>query len=108
MIPPSATTEDTFMHSIARSFSGKGAKEFFDLLEKNKADVEKTMHSVKGLVSYTLVCTDDGGFSVTVCNDKAGTDDSLQKAKEWMAKNAASTGVAAPKISVGPVVLHFK
>ena len=66
------------------------------------------MGSVKGLVSYTLVRTADGGFSVTVCKDKAGTDESLQKAKDWMAKNAAGTGVAAPKISEGSVVLHLK
>ena len=96
------------MHTVVRSFSGKGAKELFDLLEKNKADVEKTLRSVKGLVSYTLVRSTDGGFSVTVCNDKAGTDDSLQKARDWIAKNAASTGVAAPKVSEGSVVLHFK
>jgi hypothetical protein len=96
------------MHTVVRSFSGKGAKELFDLLEKNKADVEKTLRSVKGLVSYTLVRSPDGGFSVTVCNDKAGTDESLQKARDWIAKNAASTGVAAPKVSEGSVVLHFK
>jgi hypothetical protein len=96
------------MHTVVRSFSGKGAKELFDLLEKNKADVEKTLRTVKGLVSYTLVRSTDGGFSVTVCNDKAGTDDSLQKARDWIAKNAASTGVAAPKVSEGSVVLHFK
>jgi hypothetical protein len=96
------------MHTVVRSFSGKGAKELFDLLEKNKADVEKTLRSVKGLVSYTLVRSADGGFSVTVCNDKAGTDESIQKAKDWIAKNAASTGVAAPKVSEGSVVLHFK
>jgi hypothetical protein len=96
------------MHTIVRSFSGKGAKELFDLLEKNKADVEKTLRTVKGLVSYTLVRSADGGFSVTVCNDKAGTDESLQKAKDWIAKNAAGTGVAAPKVSEGSVVLHFK
>ena len=77
-------------------------------MEKNKADVEKIMGSVKGLVSYTLVRTADGGFSVTVCKDKAGTDESLQKAKDWMAKNATGTGVAAPKISEGSVVLHLK
>ncbi len=96
------------MHSIVRSFSGKGAKELFDVLEKNKADVEKTLRTVKGLVGYTLVRTADGGFSVTVCNDKAGTDESLQKAKDWIAKNAAGTGVAAPKVSEGSVVLHVK
>jgi hypothetical protein len=96
------------MHTVVRSFSGKGANVLSDLLEKNKADVEKTLRSVKGLVSYTLVRSTDGGFSVTVCNDKAGTDESLQKARDWIAKNAASTGVAAPKVSEGSVVLHFK
>ena len=85
------------MHAVARSFSGKGAKELFDLLEKNKTDVEKTLRSVKGLVSYTLVRSADGGFSVTVCNDKAGTDESLQKARDWIAKNAAGTGVGPPR-----------
>ena len=96
------------MHTVVRSFSGKGAKELFDLLEKNKADVEKTLRSVKGLVSYTLVRSADGGFSVTVCNDKAGTDESIQKARDWIAKNAASIGVAAPKVTEGSVVLHVK
>jgi hypothetical protein len=89
-------------------FSGKGAKELFDLLEKNKADVEKTMKGVKGLESYTLVRTGDGGLSVTVCKDKAGVDDSMKKAKEWIAKNAASTGVAAPKVSEGVVITHLR
>jgi len=96
------------MHTVVRSYSGKGGKELFDVLEKNKADVEKTIRSVKGLVSYTLVRNADGGFSVTVCNDKAGTDESLQKARDWIAKNAAGTGVAAPKVSEGSVVLHLK
>ena len=86
----------------------KGAKELFDLLEKNKADVEKTMRSVKGLVSYTLVRSEDGGFSVTVCNDKPGTDESLEKARDWIAKNAAGVGVAAPKVSEGSIVVDLK
>ena len=78
------------------------------MLEKNKADAEKTLRSVKGLVSYTLVRSGDGGFSVTVCNDKAGTDESLEKARDWIAKNAAGTGVAAPKVSEGSIVLDLK
>jgi hypothetical protein len=50
---------------LADHFPEKGAKELFDLLEKNKTDVEKTLRSVKGLVSCTLRST-NGGFSVTV------------------------------------------
>ena len=96
------------MYTVVRSYFGKGAKELFDLLEQNQADVEKTMRSVKGLVSYTLVRSADGGFSVTVCNDKAGTDESVEKARDWIAKNAAGTGVAAPKISEGSNVFDLK
>ena len=96
------------MQAVVRTYSGKGAKELFDVLEKHKADAEKLMRSVKGFESYTLARSSDGGFSVTVCRDKAGIDESLQKAKDWIAKNAGNTGVAAPKISEGSVIVHLK
>jgi restriction endonuclease Mrr len=96
------------MQAVVRTYSGKGAKELFDVLEKHKGDAEKLMRTVKGFVSYTLARSGDGGFSVTVCQDKAGIDESVQKAKDWIAKNAGKTGVAAPKISEGSVVVHLK
>ena len=96
------------MYTVVRSYFGKGAKELFDVLEKNKVDLENTLRSVKGLVSYTLVRSEDGGFSVTVCDDKAGTDESVEKARDWIAKNAAGTGVAAPKVSEGSNVFDLK
>ena len=66
------------------------------------------MRSVKGFVGYTLARSGDGGFSVTVCKDKAGVDDSVQKAKDWIAKNAGHIAASAPEVSVGRVVLHLK
>jgi hypothetical protein len=96
------------MESVIRAYSGKGAKELFDLLQGKKAEVEKEMRAVKGFVGYILARSADGGFSVTVCQDKAGVDESLQRAKDWLAKNAASTGVGAPKVSAGSVILHLK
>ncbi|HXP32030.1 MAG TPA: hypothetical protein VN832_13130 [Stellaceae bacterium] len=96
------------MQTVIRTYSGKGAKELFDVLEKHKADVEKLLRSVKGFVGYTMARSGDGGFSVTVCHDKAGIDESVRVAKDWIAKNAASTGAAAPKVSEGTVILHLK
>ena len=96
------------MHAVIRSYSGKGTKALFDILEKNKAEVEKLIRPVKGIVSYSLVRTASGGFSVTVCQDKAGTDESLRVARDWIAKNASKTGSAAPKVSEGTVMLHLK
>jgi len=96
------------MHAVVRAYGGKGAKELFDVLEKRVGEVEKVMRSVKGFVSYTLVKSGDGGYSFTVCDDKAGVDESLQKAREWVAKNAANTGVGAPQAYEGTVVVHLK
>ena len=70
------------MHAVVRTYSGKGAKELFDVLEKRKSDVEKLMRSVKGFVSYSLVRTADGGFSVSIAQDKAGADESVKKARD--------------------------
>ena len=70
------------MHVVTRSYSGKGAKELVDVLEKNKADVEKLIRSIKGFVSYSLVRTADGGFSVSVFQDKAGADESVKVARD--------------------------
>jgi len=93
---------------VVRMYAGTGAKELFDVLEKRKADVEGLMRSVNGFVSYTLARSGDGGLSVTVCQDKAGIDESVQKAKEWVAKNAGNTEVGAPKVSEGAVILHVE
>jgi hypothetical protein len=60
------------MHAVVRNYSGAGAKELFDLLEQRKADVEAVIRKVPGLMSYTLLRSDSGGVSVTVCKDKAG------------------------------------
>jgi hypothetical protein len=62
------------MHAVMRSYSGKGAKELAGILGKNKAEVEKLIRSVKGFVSYSLVHTHDGVFSV---KDKAGAHEIL-------------------------------
>jgi len=96
------------MQVVIRQYSGKGAKELFDALEKHAADLQPLMRSVTGFISYTLARSGSGGFSVTVCQDQAGIDESVQKAKDWIAKNAGNTGAAAPAVSVGNVIAHFK
>lgn len=96
------------MHAVIRSYSGKGAKELYDVLEKNKTDVEKVIRSIKGFVSYCLVRTADGGFAVSVFQDKAGADESVRAARDWVAKNAGDIGAPAPTVSEGTVILQLK
>jgi hypothetical protein len=96
------------MHAVIRTYSGSGARDLFDLLEKRRSDVEDLMRPIRGFESYLLVRTDDGGTSVTVCQDKAGVDESVRRAREWIAANAADIGASAPAVSEGPVILHSK
>jgi hypothetical protein len=94
------------MEVIIRRYSGKGAKELLDALEQKAAEVESMLRSVDGFESYTLGRSSDGGFSITVCRDRAGIDESNRKAKEWIAKNAGNLGVSAPETLTGKVVVH--
>ena len=96
------------MHAVIRMYAGSGAKKLIDVLDERKKDVEALIRPVKGFVSYSLIRTADGGASVTVCQDKAGTDESLRLAKDWIQKNAANTGATAPTVSEGSVILQLK
>ena len=82
------------MHAVVRNYSGKGAKGLIDLIEKNKVEVESLIRSVKGFVSYSLVRTTRGGFSVSVYEDKAGTDESIRVARIRSVRTPGKTGAA--------------
>jgi hypothetical protein len=45
-------------------------------------------------------------MTVTVCQDKAGTDESSRRAAEWVKENVSTTG-SAPVITEGSTVLQF-
>ena len=94
------------MHAVTRIYSGKGAKELFDVLEKNKNDIERLIRSIAGFVSFYLVRTSDGGFSVSVFEDKAGTDESVRIARDWISRNAARTGATLPVVLEGSTILR--
>ena len=95
------------MKVVVRKYSGQGASRLIDTIEKNASDVESVLGSVEGLVSYALVRTAEGGFTVTVCEDQAGIDESTRRAKEWIAENAGDIGAAAPEVSAGDVVIRL-
>jgi hypothetical protein len=94
------------MHAVVRTYSGAGATELFDLLGARQADIEALLRSVKGFRSYALVRTPTGGFSVTVADDKAATDESTRRASEFIRENAPGSTAAAPTILEGPVLIE--
>jgi hypothetical protein len=96
------------MHAVVRNYSGAGVKQLFDLFEQRKDEIEATLRKVSGLVSYTMLRSGDGGISVTVCNDKAGADESLKIAREWIKKNASNINASPPAVMEGSVIVQIK
>jgi hypothetical protein len=94
------------MYAVVRSYSGQGASELFDQLEQRKEEVKDLIGGVPGFVSYTAFRSGEGGMTVTVCQDKTGTDESSRRAAEWVKENVSATA-NAPAITEGGAVVHF-
>jgi hypothetical protein len=94
------------MYAVVRSYSGQGASELFDQLEQRNDEVKDLIGGVPGFVSYTAVRSGEGGVTVTVCQDKTGTDESSRRAAEWVKENVGAT-TNPPSITEGDTVAHF-
>ncbi|MEA2194490.1 MAG: hypothetical protein QOG42_924 [Solirubrobacteraceae bacterium] len=94
------------MYAVVRSYSGQGASEVFDLVENRDEDVKALLGGVPGFVSYVAVRSGDGGVTVTVCEDRAGTEESSRRAAEFVKENISTT-VDPPTITGGSTVLQF-
>ena len=95
------------MYAVVRSYSGQGASELFDLLGQREDDVRELIGGVPGFISYAAFRDGaGGGMTVTVCEDKAGTDESSRRAAEWVKENVSATA-DPPTVTAGETVLQF-
>lgn len=94
------------MYAVVRSYSGQGAADVFDTIEQLAEEVETLISGVPGFVSYAALRSADGGVTVTVCEDKAGTDESSRRAAAFLTEKLSGPA-AAPTITEGATALHF-
>jgi len=94
------------MYAVVREYSGSGARELVELLTQRRSDVEALIRGISGVASYTLIRTDAGCTSVTVCQDKAGTDESIRVAADWIRENSTVSS-NPPRVSEGETIVQF-
>jgi len=94
------------MYVAIRSYSGQGASALFDLLGQREDEVKSLISGVPGFVSYAALPSNGGGTTVTVCEEKSGTDESSRRAADWVKQNVNVT-VTQPLITEGSPVLQF-
>ena len=93
------------MYATIRSYAGNS--ELGEQLRGNQDSVKSALSAVAGFQAYYFVASDDGGISVTVCDDQAGAEESNRAAAAWISENLPGLSVAAPAISAGEVVVGF-
>jgi hypothetical protein len=94
------------MYAVVRKYSGAGASELFDLIDQRSDDVKELIAGTPGFISYAAFREGDGGTTVTSCEDKAGVDESSERAAAWISENA-SASVDPPEITEGSAFLQF-
>jgi len=94
------------MHATIRQYSGSGTEELFDALEQREPEVRELISTVPGFVSYIAFRSGEGGTTVTICQDEAGTDESTRRAAAWVAENLP-VSIGAPSVTQGDASLQF-
>jgi heme-degrading monooxygenase HmoA len=98
-------SEEEAMHVVVRRY--QGASPLFDELARRQADVEQLLRGVPGFVAYYLARTQDGGVTVTVCDDRAGTQESTRRAADWVRQNVPAAVGNPPEVTEGEVLYQF-
>jgi len=93
------------MHVTLRWYAGATA--LADAMSAKAAEVEELLRGVPDFVAYYAVRDGDNVTTVTVCQDKTGTDESTRRAAAWVKENLKQGAVAAPRISEGDTFISF-
>jgi hypothetical protein len=93
------------MYAVVRRY--KGANALFEELTRREQDVKEVIGGTPGFVAYYLVRSTDGGASITVCQDQAGTAESSKRAADWIRENLPNIAGATPEMTEGEVLFNF-
>ena len=93
-------------HTVIRSYTN--AVSLFDDLVTRENDVRPLLEAVPGFIRYGLFRTPDGGFTITTCESKEGTDESIRVAAQWIKDNIpAATSGTSPQVIEGDLGFGF-
>ena len=95
------------MYGVVRRYTGASA--LVDAMVQQEQSVRELISTVPGFRAYYAARTGTGGgaMTVTVCEDKAGTDESTRRAGEWVRANVAGAAIAPPEVTEGETYLTF-
>jgi hypothetical protein len=78
-----------------------------DELVKRQDDIKSVLRPVPGFRAYYLLQTGNGVVSMTVCDDRAGAEESNRVAAGWLKDKLPTFATRPPEISTGEVRIHL-
>jgi hypothetical protein len=94
------------MYVVVRRYTGASA--LVDAMIQRQQEVRELIGGVPGFRAYYAARTGgDGAATVTVCDDKAGTDESTRRAGEWVRANVSGVSIGPPEVTEGETYIAF-
>jgi hypothetical protein len=93
------------MHAVIRRYTGAVA--LIEELDRKRQEVERLIATVPGFVAYHAVRIGDTLVTVSVCADRAATDETTRRAAQWLGDALPAGAVGAPEVTGGEAFLNF-
>jgi len=94
------------MYVVIRRWSG--ASKLIEEMQRRSDEVERLIRSAPGFGAYYAVRTGgDSLATITVCEDRAGTDESSRMAREWVQQNVKGVSMSPPELIEGQTFIEF-
>jgi hypothetical protein len=93
------------MFATVRKYSG--APTPVDELVKRQEDLKSVLEPIRGFHAYDLLKTSDGAVSMTVCEDRAGAEESNRVASTWLEDKLPTFSSRSPEITTGELQIHM-
>lgn len=94
------------MFCVIREYKMKSRLELDGLIEQIRNEFVPMVSKAPGFAAYTVTAADNGDLiTVGFFSDRAGADESVELAKEWVGRNVSSTVDWPPRITSGEVVV---
>jgi hypothetical protein len=92
------------VHATVRHY--RSAPGLVDAILANEQEIRTLLQDIDGFRAYYMVRTgEDSAISISVYDDRAGTDASTAAAREWVTSNVPGAAGAPPEVSEGDVAL---
>jgi len=95
------------MYVVVRRYTGASA--LVDAMIQREQEVRDLISTVPGFRAYYAARAGSGGAvaTITVCDSKEGTDESVRRAAEWVRTNMSGASISPPEITEGETYINF-